>query len=120
MRLLRFLLLAITLCTLAPPAALADGAIAYDVNSGAFGWARNDRHLRQAEETALGYCNRQGCRIVSRVPRGECGALARAERSTGWGEAVRRNREEARRAALRICENHNYGECRILVVDCTE
>lgn len=48
------------------------------------------------------------------------GALARAERSTGWGEAVRRNREDARRAALRTCENHNHGQCRILVMDCTE
>ena len=120
MRLARHLLLALTLCTSIPTAALADGAIAYDVNSGAYGWAHNYRSLRPAEEAALGYCNRRGCRIVSRVPRGECGALARAERSTGWGEAVRRNREDARRAAIRTCENHNHGQCRILVMDCTE
>ena len=113
---MRALLLLVLL--LAPVAASADGAIAYDSVSGRFGYSWN-LPPGVAQNRALAHCGTPGCRVVANIPPGHCGALSSTGNHRGWGAAVRQGRDQARVAAFDICQRYNFGQCHPRVWDCS-
>ena len=60
----------------AAPAFAGYGAIAWDKETGKHGWSWNQSTQRRADEIALSQCGGSGCKIVTRIGSGRCGALA--------------------------------------------
>jgi hypothetical protein len=103
----------------AMPALAGYGAIAWDRGTGKYGVSWNQPTQKRAEEAALGECGASGCEVVTRVGPKMCGALATSEDGKQAGAAPRKNRDEARLAALKLCPK-KAGECVVRVTDCNK
>jgi len=101
------------------PALAGYGAIAWDQESGKRGWSWNQATQKRAEEAALSECGTSGCKVVTRIGPGRCGALATTEDGKQAGAAWRKDRDAARLAALANCPK-KAGECIVRVTDCNK
>ena len=94
----------LTLCTLlstTPAVAGGGGAIAWDRNTGRYGVSFNQSTPRNAEDSAIGQCGDSGCRVIMKIKPGLCAAFAATTDGKRAGAAVRKNRKQAKTAALR-------------------
>ena len=101
----------LSLCTLlstTPAYAAGGGAIAWDRNTGKYGASFNQSTPRNAEDSAIGECGDSGCRVIMRIRPGMCAAFAATADGKKAGAAVRKNRKQAKTAALADC-NKNKG-----------
>jgi hypothetical protein len=104
----------------APPARAAEyGAIAWDEASGKRGASWHEQTAKRAAEAAVSECGASGCKVVTRVRPGMCGALAASEDGKKVGAAERKTRDAARVAALANCPKTS-GECTIRVSECNK
>jgi hypothetical protein len=104
----------------APPARAAEyGAIAWDEASGKRGASWHEPTAKRAAEAAVSECGASGCKVVTRVGPGMCGALAASEDGKKVGAAERKTRDAARVAALANCPKTS-GECTIRVSECNK
>jgi hypothetical protein len=103
-----------------PAPAAGYGAIAWDKGSGKYGTSWNQPTPKRAEQVALGECGASGCKIVTKVGPKACGALATTEDGKHAGAAWRNDREAARLAAVKNCDNDKAGECLVRATDCNK
>jgi len=104
----------------APPARAAEyGAIAVDEASGKQGARWHEPTAKRAAEAAISECGASGCKVVTRIGPGMCGALAASEDGKKVGAAERKTRDAARVAALANCPKTS-GECTIRLSDCSK
>ena len=114
-------LLALGLAQLTATSALAQyGAIAWDKETGKYGASWNQSTAQRAAEVALSECGSTSCKVVIRPGRRECAALATTENGKYAGGAARRERDDARLAALTNCKKGKAGDCTIRVTDCNK
>src|ERR1700730_5231393 len=102
------------------PASAGYGAIAWDKGTGKYGASWKQPTPKRAEEVALGECGASGCKVVWKVGPAMCGALATTEGGKHAGAASRKDREAARLAALKACDNDKAGECIVRATDCNK
>jgi Domain of unknown function (DUF4189) len=96
------------------------GAIAYDQNSGRYGFSWNKSTREQANDLAKKDCSSANCRLFP-VPPGQCGALATADNpkeSSAWGVSVHTDKAEAEARAVMDCKKHTEGQCRMRGSEC--
>jgi hypothetical protein len=105
---------------IAAPASAQYGAIAWDEGSGKRGWSWNQQTQSRADEVALSECGATGCKVIMRTGRRQCAALATTETGKSVGAARRKDRDDARIAALTDCQKRKAGECTIRVTDCNK
>jgi hypothetical protein len=93
------------------------GAIAYDMNTGRYGFSYNYDADWQARNRALTECGWGGCKVYASF-RNACGALAtdNNQRIYGWGTSY--SKSEAMNRALYECRIRG-GNCSIKVWSCT-
>ena len=101
------------------PAFAQYGAIAWDKETGKYGASWNQDTPKRAEEVALGQCGATGCKVIIR-PTNFCAALAATADGKVVGAAARKNRDDARLAALKDCQKRKVGECVVRVTDCNK
>ena len=101
------------------PAFAQYGAIAWDKETGKYGASWNQDTPKRAEEVALGQCGATGCKVIIR-PTSFCAALAATADGKVVGAAARKNRDDARLAALKDCQKRKVGECVVRVTDCNK
>ena len=103
--------------TQAPPSdADTYGAIAYNKNTGRYGWSTNYKTQDEANDRALDECGR-GCRVVMRFWGEYRGALARGDNSA-WGATSGPTDEGTRRTAIETCRKYRGTNCSVLVSAC--
>lgn len=61
------------------PALAQYGAIAWDKETGKYGWSWNQATLGRAVVVALNACGANGCKVIIKAGPGKCGALAATE-----------------------------------------
>jgi hypothetical protein len=103
----------------AVPAHAEYGAIAWDQTTGKTGASWHDPTAKRAAEAAVSECGGSGCKVVTHIGPGMCGALASSEDGKKVGAAARKTRDAARVAALKDCPKTS-GECTIRVSDCSK
>ncbi len=103
----------------ARPAFAEYGAIAWDKETGKYGASWHQDTPKRAAEAAISDCGTSGCKIIIR-PTPLCAALATAADGKVVGAASRKNRDEARLAALKDCQKRKAGECVVQVTDCNK
>ena len=104
----------------APPARAAEyGAIAWDAATGKHAASWHEPTAKRAGEAAISECGASGCKVVTTIGPGMCGALAASEDGKYVGAAERKTRDAARVAALKNCPKKS-GECIIRVSDCSK
>ena len=104
----------------APPARAAEyGAIAWDEASGKRGASWHEPTAKRAAEAAISECGASGCKVVTRIGPGMCGALAASEDGKKVGAAARKTSDAARVAALGDCPKKS-GECTIRLSVCSK
>jgi Domain of unknown function (DUF4189) len=101
------------------PARAEYGAIAWDEVSGKRGASWHEPTAKRAAEAAISECAASGCKVVTRIGPGMCGALAASEDGKKVGGAERKTRDAARVAALANCPKTS-GECTIRVSECNK
>ena len=104
---------------IAVPALAEYGAIAWDSETGKYGASWHKATAKSAAETAISECGATGCKIIIRPTR-FCAALAAAADGKVVGASARKNRDDARLAALKDCQKRNAGECIVRVTDCNK
>jgi hypothetical protein len=103
-----------------PPARAAEyGAIAWDAASGKHAASWHEPSAKRAGEAAISDCGASGCKVVTTIGPGMCGALASSEDGKYVGAASRKTRDAARVAALKDCPKKS-GECTIRLSDCSK
>ena len=108
-----------TLLVALPVRAAEYGAIAWDAASGKHAARWHEPTAKRAGEAAVSDCGASGCKIVTTVGPGMCGALAASEDGKFIGAAARKTRDAARVAALKDCPKKS-GECTIRLSDCSK
>jgi Domain of unknown function (DUF4189) len=104
----------------APPACAAEyGAIAWDAATGKNAASWHEPSAKRAGEAAISECGASGCKVVTTIGPGMCGALASSEDGKYVGAASRKTRDAARVAALKDCPKKS-GECTIKLSDCSK
>jgi hypothetical protein len=104
----------------APPARAAEyGAIAWDAATGKNAARWHEPTAKRAAEAAISECGASGCKVVTTIGPGMCGALAASEDGKFIGAASRKDRDAARVAALKDCPKKS-GECTIRLSDCSK
>ena len=101
------------------PAFAEYGAIAWDKETGKYGASWNKATAERAAEGALSECGATGCKIIIRPTR-FCAALAATADGKVVGASARKNRDDARLAALKDCQKRKAGECIVRVTDCNK
>jgi len=108
-----------TLLVALPVRAAEYGAIAWDAASGKHAARWHEPTAKRAGEAAVSDCGASGCKIVTTIGPGMCGALAASEDGKFIGAAARKTRDAARVAALKDCPKKS-GECTIRLSDCSK
>jgi len=108
-----------TLLVALPVRAAEYGAIAWDAASGKHAARWHEATAKRAGEAAVSDCGASGCKIVTTIGPGMCGALAASEDGKFIGAAARKTRDAARVAALKDCPKKS-GECTIRLSDCSK
>ena len=103
----------------AVPARAEYGAIAWDEASGKRGASWHEPTAKRAAEAAISECGASGCKVVTTIGPGMCGALAASQDGKNVGAAARKTRDAARVAALKDCPKKS-GECTVQVSDCSK
>jgi Domain of unknown function (DUF4189) len=107
--------------TAALPAFAAYGAIAWDKQSGRYGWSKNQANQQKADELAVSGCGASGCKVVIRMTNAAlCGALAMTQDGKTAGGASRKTQDAARIEALANCQKNNKGECMVRISVCSK
>ena len=101
------------------PAHAEYGAIAWDAATGKSVASWHEPTAKRAAETAISECGASGCKVVTHIGPGMCGALAASEDGKKVGAAARKTRDAARVAALKDCPKKS-GECTIRLSDCSK
>jgi len=104
----------------AVPAFAEYGAIAYDKDAGKYAASWHQPTEKRAAEVALSECGASGCKVVTRIGPGSCGALAATEDGKQAGAAGRKTRDAARVAAIANCAKGKAGECTVRISDCSK
>ena len=98
------------------------GAIAYDLENGAYGYAVQYHTRKDAEQMALQHCwealdGKDGECAVELWFKNSYGALAEGDNGfgTGWGN----NKNEAQYQAMKVCERHT-ANCDITITVASE
>ena len=107
------------LLTAVPARAAEYGAIAWDAATGKSGASWHEPTAKRAAEASVSECAASGCKGVTHIGPGMCGALAASEDGKKVGAAERKTRDAARVAALKNCPKTS-GECTIRVSDCSK
>ena len=109
-----------TAVTPQPPVAstTVTGAIAWDQATGRYGVSWNQPTEQRAAEIALSECGVSGCRVVMHFGSAMCAALATTPGGKEAGAAFRRDRDDARFAALTNCEKRGVAGCALRITDC--
>jgi hypothetical protein len=105
--------------TAAPARAAEYGAIAWDAATGKNAARWHEPTAKRAGEAAISECGASGCKVVTTIGPGMCGALAASEDGKFIGAASRKDRDAARVAALKDCPKKS-GECTIRLSDCSK
>jgi Domain of unknown function (DUF4189) len=94
------------------------GAIAYDSESGAYGWSNDLYNGPDAEKQALANCrdHGEGCKVVVDFW-DSCGAVA-ADDSGHFGSAYADSRKDAETKAIDACQSDSGESCEIKVWSC--
>ena len=103
----------------AVPAHAEYGAIAWDAATGKRSAIWHEPTAKRATEAAISECGASGCKVVTTIGPGMCGALASSEDGKKVGAAARKTRDAARVAALKDCPKTS-GECTIRLSDCSK
>jgi hypothetical protein len=103
----------------ARPALAEYGAIAWDKETGKYGASWREATPKRAAEHAISECGTSACKIIIR-PTPFCAALATAADGKVVGAASRKDRDDARVAALKDCQKRNAGECTVRLTDCNK
>jgi hypothetical protein len=103
----------------AVPARAEYGAIAWDAATGKAGASWHEAAAKRAAEAAISECGASGCKVVTTIGPGMCGALASSDDGKKVGAAARKTRDAARVAALKDCPKTS-GECTIRLSDCSK
>lgn len=104
----------------AVPAIAGYGAFAFDESTKKFGYSSNEPTQSRANQLAIKGCDSPKCKIVFPVGPRQCGALATAQKGTGWGGAVKATHDAAELAAVEDCQKHTSGQCTIRHSECDE
>ena len=107
------------LLTAVPARAAEYGAIAWDAATGKHAASWHEPTAKRAGEAAISECGASGCKVVTTIGPGMCGALAASEDGKFIGAASRKDRDAARVAALKDCPKKS-GECTIRLSDCSK
>ena len=102
------------------PALAGYGAIAYDTETGRYGFSWNEESSHKAEEIALRDCKSKGCKIVIPVGPRECAALASSANGKVWGGKKAGSRDSAKLGALENCQKRTAGKCEIRGSECNK
>jgi hypothetical protein len=102
-----------------PARAAEYGAIAWDAATGKHAARWHEPTAKRAAEAAISECGASGCKVVTTIGPGMCGALAASEDGKFIGAASRKDRDAARVAALKDCPKKS-GECAIRLSDCSK
>jgi Domain of unknown function (DUF4189) len=95
------------------------GALAWDKETGRYGWSRNQATPQNAADLAISGCGATGCRVVIRMTSAApCGASATTRDGKTAGGASRQRQDDAAFAALANCQREKKGECVIRVSEC--
>jgi hypothetical protein len=105
--------------TAAPARGAEYAAIAWDATTGKSAASWHEPNAKRAGEAAISDCGASGCKIVTTIGPGMCGALASSEDGKYVGAASRKTRDAARVAALKDCPKKS-GECTIRLSDCSK
>ena len=103
----------------AVPASAEYGAIAWDKETGKYGASWNKASAQDAAKAAMSDCGTTGCKVIIRPTR-LCAALAATADGKEVGASARKNRDDARLAALKDCQKRNAGECIVRITDCNK
>ena len=104
----------------AGPAVAGYGALAYDEAAVKYGMSSNEESQRKAEEVALKICGTDKCKIVFRTAAKECGAIATGDTGNSWGGGKHPQRASAELAAMKNCQKHTKGQCKIRGAECNK
>jgi hypothetical protein len=104
----------------AAPAYAEYGSIARDEAAARSGWSWNQSTQKRADELALSECGTSDCKVIMRAGPTMCAALASTGDRKHIGAARRKNRDDARLAALKDCEKGKAGECTVRFTDCNK
>lgn len=114
---------ALSVVTVARPAAAGFGAVAYDQNTGKYGAAWDRPTQSGAYEQALRQCASPGCTVHPVEPKG-CGALALSDKDQDghihWGGADREKLDQAKSEAVAHCKTHTAGACTVRISGCNK
>jgi hypothetical protein len=91
------------------------GAIAYNIDNGAYGWAVDRVTQMEADAAALEHCG-QGCEVVVQF-KNTCAAIALGD-DNAWGWARADQKAVAQRNAVANCAKHGTG-CVVKAWACT-
>lgn len=95
------------------------GAIAYDKETGSWGYSVDNNTARQAEAGALESCGKvsQGCQVYVRLTN-QCGTIAASEDgSFSW--AADKSKQASEKRALTSCRKNENNGCEVKVTACT-
>ena len=103
---------------LAPFGAAAQGAIAFDPESGRAASYSGTGSMARNEREALSQCGERGCRIVARATRSDCVALATSGRGRPWAVAQGNGTADAERRAFQACRSKGGVNCEAAASTC--
>lgn len=94
------------------------GAIAYNLDSGAWAYSVDHQTLQEAEDSALDECSKSksGCKVYVRM-KNQCGAFAASEKKA-YGWAASSSKQGAENKALSQCRQYDKS-CELQVSACT-
>jgi hypothetical protein len=103
----------------APGTALARyGALAYDEGSGKYGLSSNEESQAKADGVAMKECGGDKCKIVFKTGPRQCGAIATGETGKAWGAGKQTSRSAAELDAMKNCQKHTKGQCKVHSAEC--
>lgn len=94
------------------------GALAYDEGSGKYGLSSNEESQAKADDVAMKECGGDKCKIVFRTTVRQCGAIATAESGKAWGAGKQTSRSAAELDAMKNCQKHTKGQCKVHSAEC--
>jgi hypothetical protein len=119
-KLLAALIVGPMLFTQAATAFAAYGAFALDGDAHKYGYSWNKESAKEADEAALKGCATDKCKVVFRTGPKQCGAIALGADEKAWGGARRDNRDAAELAAIKNCQGHTSGQCKVRASECNK
>lgn len=98
----------------------AYGAFALDEDAHKYGYSWNRESAKEADDAALKGCATDKCKVVFRTGPKQCGAIALSADAKVWGGARRSARDAAELAAMKNCQEHISGQCKVRASECNK